>query len=775
MFEDRPAPAAPAPGARVARRDSPAGADRGPAARRTGSRLPVIALYSATLAVSAALVFLVQPMFARFVLPLLGGTPAVWTTAMLFFQTALLLAYLYAHSTTRRFGARRQAALHLALVTAALLVLPIGVPEGWTPPIAGSPVPWLLLLLLVAVGLPFFVVSSTAPLLQSWLAATDHPDAGDPYFLYRASNVGSVLGLLAYPALVEPGLTLDGQRWMWSAGYGLLALMLTACAAVLWRSRRPAGAPAGGAAPPADGSPATRGGAFRERLTAGRRLRWIALAFVPSSLMLGATTALTTNLAPVPLLWVLPLSLYLVSFIVVFSRGEGPGPGHRLALLALPPLAVLLAGVIAIGFEQPLWLIGLIHLVTFFVAALVCHGELAGDRPSAAQLTQFYAFVSLGGALGGVFNVVVAPLAFDSLTEYPIALVLACFLLPLRSGSWADELSVRRDLLPPLALGAAAAAALIATEGERIPHRLTYVAAGLLCLLLARHPLRFGLAVAAVMVAAWVPTLDDRRVIYQDRSFFGINRVESTHGEIVHELHSGTVLHGAQIGGRARQSLTYYHPTGPLGQLLDALPDRSVARRAGIVGLGAGSIACLSQSGDRWTFFEIDAAVERLARNNELFAFLRDCPGRFDVVLGDGRLSIGRQPDGRFGLIVLDAFSSDSIPTHLLTRDAVELYRRKLLPRGALAFHVTNRFLDLEPVLGNVARATGLACFAQDDRVITRRTWLKLPSHWVAMARTPGDLGRIARDRRWHPCRREPRARPWSDDYANVLGAMRWR
>jgi predicted methyltransferase len=738
----------------------PRTAPRHEAGRRAPARASVVVLYSLTLALSAGLVFMVQPMFARFVLPMLGGTPAVWTTAMLFFQSALLLAYLYAHWSTRRFGPRRQAALHLALVAAALLVLPIGVPGGWSPPAEGSPVPWLLAMLVVSVGLPFFVVSATAPLLQSWLAATDHPDAGDPYFLYRASNVGSVVGLLAYPALVERELALEEQSWLWSAGYGLFGLLLIACAVALWRSRRPVSAAAVASAP-------------AEPLTRSRSLRWVALAFVPSSLMLAVTTAITINLAPIPLLWVLPLSLYLASFIVVFSRREGPGLVYRVAVLTLPVVVLLAAGVIVIGFQEPLWLIGAIHLVAFFAVALVCHGQLAADRPPTEHLTRFYALISLGGALGGVFNVVVAPLVFNSLTEYPLVLVLACFLLPLRSGSWTDQVSFRRHLLPPFLVGGGLAGAVLVTEMGTIEHRAAYIVAGLLCLALVRHPLRFGLVVAAVMVAAWLPKVDDQRVIYQDRSFFAVNRVTSTFDGLVHELKNGTIVHGAQIGGLGVTPVTYYHPTGPAGELFSGLPDRSIASRTAVVGLGTGSMACYSRPGDRFTFFEIDPAVERLARDNDLFNFLRDCQGRFDVVLGDARLSLERQPDREFGVIVLDAFSSDAIPIHLLTREAVELYRDKLRPGGVLALHISNKYLDLEPVVGNVAREAGLECLSRKDQLGGRRMWMKSASHWVAMARARADLGRVAREPRWQACLEDSGARTWSDDYSNVLSAFR--
>jgi Glycosyltransferase family 87 len=730
--------------------------------RATSKQRAVVALYAATLAVSAGLVFMVQPMFARFVLPMLGGTPAVWNTAMLFFQTALLLAYVYAHWSIRRLGPRRQAALHLVLVMAALVVLPIGVPDGWGPPDTGSPVLWLLALMVVAVGLPFFVVSSTAPLLQRWLADTDHPDGRDPYFLYRASNIGSVIGLLSYPVLVEPRLTLDEQSWLWSASYAGLALLLAACVFVLWRSRRLDSAPV-----------AAESEAPAEQIGWGRRIRWVALAAVPSSLMLGVTTAITINVAPVPLLWVLPLSLYLVSFILVFSRGEGAGPFHRAALYVAPPLLVVAAGMATIGIVDPLGVVIPLTLAAFFVVVLALHGELAADRPPASQLTQFYAFVSVGGALGGAFNVLLAPTIFNSLTEYPIALVLAAFLLPMWRGSWADPTSIRLHLIPPLLVAGIGVVALLLTEGEVWPHRAAYIGLGLACLLLVGNSLRFGLVLALGMVAIWVPTLDDTRVIHQDRSFFGVHRVKTEVGGLVHEYVHGEIVHGAQIGALGIAPTTYYHPTGPVGQLFEALPDQALARRTGIVGLGVGSMACFSRPGDRYTFFEIDSAVVEIARDPRLFSYLRDCRGSIDVVMGDGRRSLERRPDGEFGVLAFDAFSADSIPMHLITREALELYVAKLNPKGVIAYHLSNRYLDLEPQLGKIAQSLGLSCYAQIDDVVKPTDLAKYPSHWAALARRPADLGSLPRENRWQPCRVADTP-AWTDDYQNLLSAVRW-
>jgi hypothetical protein len=709
---------------------------------------------------SAGLMFLAQPMFARLALPLLGGAPAVWTTAVVFFQTVLLLSYLYAHWSLRRFGARRQAALHLALVASALFLLPIGIPGGWTPPVDGSPVPWLLLTMLVTVGLPFFVVSATGPLLASWLAATDDREDRDPSFLYRAGGIGSAVGLLSYPLLVEPRLSLDGQSWLWSGAYAVLMVLLVACAVALWRAR------------PARVEEEAEDARVPEPIAPGRRLRWVALAFVPSSLLLAVTATLTTDLLSIPLLWVLPLALYLASFVTVFSRPVGAGPYHRLALRVVPVALVVAGGMTVLGYTRPLLVVGGLYLVAFLVVAVTCHGELAADRPPARHLTGFYACVALGGVLGGAFNAVLAPAIFNSLTELPIAIVLAAFLLPLRAGSsWADQISARRDLLPPVLVGGATAGLLTAVGDGGALRWAVLIGAGLACLSLLRSPLRFGLAVALAMVAVWAVGVDDAAVIHQERSFYGINRVESPRGAFVHVFKAGSIVRATQLELDPRRPTTYYARSGPMGQLLDDLPDRDVTRRAAVVGLGAGTMACLSRPGDRWTFFERDPAVVRLARDKQLFSYLRDC-GNYEVELGDGRRSLAARQDGEFGLIVIDALAADATPVHQLTRQAVEGYERKLSPRGVLAFNVTSPHLDLAPVLGNVARADGLTCYLQEDTHVTRHDIGKFPSRWIAMARRRADLGRATRDRRWQPCPRDVNARTWTDDYSNVTAAL---
>src|ERR687889_2247473 len=402
-------------------------------------------LFSATIFISAALLFLIEPMFAKFVLPSFGGTPAVWTGSMMFFQAALLTSYLYVHATTTWLGARRQAVLHLVVVLLPLVVLPVAVPgDEWAPSSQSNPIFLLLGLMLVAVGLPFFAIAATNPLIQRWLSDTDHPAARDPYFLYRASNLGSVIGLLGYPLVVEREFTLSNQGLWWSVGYGLLVVLVFASAVMLWRSEpAPAkeeeeaeslsGDPVSGGGSPltADPSLEAPAGRLSGRPTWLRRARWVGLTFVPSSLMLGVTAYITTDISPVPLLWVIPLSLYLFSFVIVFSPSQRmPDAIHKGMVAVLPLVIAVLVVAMLIDLRDPFWLLIGLHLLGFFVVAMVLHGEVARDRPPARHLTEFYLWVSVGGVLGGVFNALVAPVAFSTVIEYPLAIVLACLFLP---------------------------------------------------------------------------------------------------------------------------------------------------------------------------------------------------------------------------------------------------------------------------------------------------------------------------------------------------------
>ena len=793
-------------------------------------RASLMILFSITIFVSASLLFLVEPMFAKFILPLFGSTPAVWTGSMMFFQMALLIGYLYVHATTAWLGARKQAVLHLAVVLLPLLVLPLTVPaDEWAPSSEANPIFLLLGLLLVSVGLPFFAISTTNPLVQKWLADTDHPAARDPYFLYRASNLGSVIGLLGYPLLVERELTLDTQGIVWSVGYGLLLVLVLASAVMLWRSPRPSVAEVEEAAEPLAGDPVSGGGSPQtadpslaepreEGLTLLRRLRWIGLTFVPSSLMLGVTAFITTDITPIPLLWVIPLSLYLFSFVVVFSPSQRmPDLIHKVMVGTLPVMMAVLVLTILIELRNPYWLLILLHLLGFFVVAMVLHGEVARDRPPARNLTEFYLWVSVGGFLGGVFNALIAPIAFDTVVEYPLAIVLACVFLPglvlsrllqsdrdgggegrSREGeevSGDDEeeretitssgsrtpgsrrLDLALDLALPLALGLAMWGISTAID-EYLPvdyislawQTMLGLAVGL-CLWFAysaARPIRFGLGIAAILIVGTITS--GAGALYEDRSFFGVYRV--TGDDQVHTLVFGDTNHGSQVlGVQPPEPTTYYHPTGPVGQVFDALPEAT--SRPAVVGLGTGTMACYNRPGQQLTFYEIDPLVESIARNNDLFTYLRDCPGQNDVVLGDARLSLADAPDAEYGIIVADAFSSDAIPVHLMTREAVDLYFDKLQSDGVLLMHISNRHLELEPVLGNVAQDAGLVCRAQYDQE-NESTPGKFVSHWVMMSREEGALGSMADDARWSSCETNPDSPVWTDDYSNLLSTFVW-
>jgi hypothetical protein len=770
-------------------------------------------LFACTLFVSAILLFLVQPMIARMILPKFGGTPAVWTTCMLFFQALLLAGYGYAHMTTSRLSQGRQVAVHLVLllVPVALLTLPIA--TSTDPPGDGNPVLWLFWLLLMSVGLPFFMVSTTAPLLQKWFTATGHRSAHDPYFLYAASNLGSMLALLGYPVVMEPHLRLFQQSWSWTVGYYLLIVLTATCA---WMAiSRPVSTQPRSRTNPQKADTAQHAAAS-EPPTAWTRVRWVLLAFGPSSLMLGVTTYITTDIAPMPLVWVIPLGLYLLSFILVFTRLR-----ERLRwsmLLVFPVLALVQVFVTYSGIDRRIWLAGedprpliVLHLATFFVAALVCHGELARLRPPTGYLTEFYLLMSVGGVLGGVFNVLVAPLLFTSWYEYPIALALACVLAPPLTDLTAPGRRIRRvlDFALPILLGAATfglihflgsapgqrfnawiadtlyyLGAMVGGSDPQVPSEnnlrqfLQYGVPVLLCFCLVSRPIRFGLGIGALMLAftLYGRLFPSTEILYRDRCFFGILRVEKV-GNTYRLIH-GTTLHGMQRIDKAGHPVrncepaSYYHGNGPIGQVFADLARRKKTPPVAIVGLGVGAMAAYCHPGQEFTYYEIDPTMLTVAQDTGLFTYWSDCiqrGGLLRCVLGDARLSLQKAPDHHFGLIVIDAFGSDAIPVHLLTREALQLYRQKLAAGGLLAFHVTNRYLDLEPVLGNLSVSLGfkgrLFQISGEDR---RLGWHS--STWVMLSDEVEDLGELPRSKLWKAeLKTSPRIGVWTDDFSNLI------
>jgi hypothetical protein len=737
-----------------------------------------LALFAATLFANAALLFSVEPMFTKMVLPLLGGTPAVWNTCLLFFQTALLAGYLYAHLAARWLTHPRQVALHLTLLAVSVAALPVGIAPGWQPPATASPISWLLALLAVSLGAPFFLLSTGAPLLQRWFSYTDIPSARDPYFLYAASNLGSVVALLAYPVLVEPKLPLAVQSRAWSAGYGGLLALIAACAAVSVARSRSRAQPQSSVTYPL---PATLRASPVEKIPLGRVVRWILLALVPSSLLLGLTSYLSTDVAAVPLLWIVPLAVYLLTFILVFARRR-PVP-HWLMVWAQSMLLVPLTLMLVLGAQQPIWLIASFHLLAFFTTAMVCHGELAASRPPSAQLTQFYLWISVGGVLGGVFNALLAPVLFNNVVEYPLVLVVACALRPAPERATAsDRRQLWLDLALPLSLGLFIWFVIRPNAVPLFLGRYTVWilcgVAGVLCFAFRDHPLRFALGLASLLVGGALGTRGTSRdVLLRDRSFFGAYRVR-TSGD-VNLLMNGTTLHGAQSRWPEyrREPLTYYHRDGPLGQLFASLLRDRANRHVAVIGLGTGTAACYGREGERWTFYEIDPLVERIARDPRYFTYLRDCPPTSTVVLGDARLSLAAAPDHSYDLILLDAFSSDAIPTHLLTREALALYLSKLTDGGAVVFHISNRYLDLRPVVTELARDARVAGVIGTDVKLTeqQRVMSKVRSVWVALSPRATDLATLARQPGWQLLPPRADVRVWTDDYSDIFGVFRWR
>jgi hypothetical protein len=746
------------------------------------------ALYSLALFVSAALLFVLEPMVGKFLLPPLGSTPAVWNTTVLFFQAALLAGYLYSHITSRWLSPRRQAVLQVVLLAAAAVALPIAVPHGVQPPDSSQPTVWLLGLLATTAGLPFFALAANGPMLQRWLSGTRHRAARDPYFLFAASNGGSLVGLVAYPLVVEPSLTLPDQGLGWGWAYAVAAVLVGASAVALWL--RPGKAEAAEATAPATAAaPTPPEEPLRPAETAPvdwrRRLRWLALAFVPSSLMLGVTTYVTRDLTPFPLLWVLPLALYLLTFVVAFAPGARPERlvvwGRRL----VPGLAILVVYTLAIGSQGPLWLLLPLHLAGLAAAGLMCHARLAADRPAPSRLTEFYVWVALGGVLGGVFNAILAPVVFPGLIEYPLAIVAACLLRPAPPTTRPALLEFflrdprptkAMDYVVPVLLGSAVAIALELARPKSgdLSFDTRSIVVGIACglaLNLSKRPIRLGLGLAAIMLGTALAGAHGERVLDRERSFFGIYEVVSSGNPATHTLYDGTTEHGSQrVGAGRSEQLEYYSRPGPVGQAFAGLP-RETTARVGVIGLGAGALACYAQPGERLTFFEIDPVVVRIARDPKLFTYLRDCPA--GVVVGDGRRSLVAEPAGRFGLLVVDAFNSDAIPVHLITRQALALYRSRVGERGSVLVHISNRYLKLEPVLGNLARDAGMVCVTQRHKpTAVQRARGYTASRWALLAGAGADLGAVASDPRWHRCADDPAEHVWTDDYSDLLGAI---
>lgn len=671
---------------------------------------------------------------------------------MLFFQAVLLAGYIYAHLLATHLGHRAQVLVHLIVLIAGAVFLPVALPLDWQFDAAGAVSLQVLGLFAVAVAAPFFAISATAPLLQHWYARTGRDDASDPYFLYAASNIGSIAALLGYPLVIEPVAGARLTSLIWASGYGLFAVLLLVCArAVPW------------------GMPPEPKPEAKARVPMLRWLGWVALAALPSSMMLSTTQLIATDIGSFPLLWVIPLSIYLLTFVIAFSRRRlMPDWVLKILLLGtLIPTVLIIAGdqLLALG-----WIGFSLLLAAFAFTALAFHTRLHRSRPEAAQLTTFYLAMSVGGVLGGIFNAILAPELFNDLHEAPLALIMAGLIL-------LGAVNPLRDVV----LGVAAVAVLVmgadVLAGADVEYGTLLWIAGLFAaaVLIAAHsrPLMFATFTAGCLAAGYVLIHQD--TISQSRSYFGIYAVTDKTDEGLRHLIHGTTIHGKQridqLGQRPEPT-SYYHRNGPISQVVDDIPDN---RRVAVIGLGVGAMACHAKPGQTWTYFEIDPEVDRIARDPALFSYMDQCGREMPTVIGDARMQIALKNSAEpYDILLIDAFSSDAIPVHLLTLEALQMYLGRVTDDGVIAIHISNRFFDLEPALGRAAAALGLSA-----RIKTRHPSDELPmaagenrSTMMVMARNQVVLEQLTTKPLWTPVGDDGGA-PWTDDHANLLGALK--
>lgn len=730
-------------------------------------------LFTLTIFVGSFLLFMVQPMVARMALPQLGGAPAVWNSAMLVYQALLLGGYAYAH-WLGRFAVRRQATVHLLLLAGAALWLPVGL-ANMAPPATGQEALWVPLFLAASIGPVFFAVAAQAPLMQRWFAADGN--AADPYTLYAASNLGSFSGLISYPLLVEPLMPLATQSVGWALGYGVLALLVLMAARARWTAT--GGTTAGDAAVSA--APSLR-----------TILHWLALAAVPSGLMLSTTTHLTTDIFAMPLLWVIPLGLYLLSF--VFAFGDWPRTADTIRTIA-PPFLLIAGGLSMLSDSNGSMLVAAASLVMLFVVATALHAHLYALRPATDRLTLFYLIMSAGGALGGLFAALFAPLLFDWVYEHPILVLAAALLLPLPAlVPWAERFRVHPTTARfiVIALVAVAAVAAMPFANRWDGGQLQLAAIGLAVIVgLVVIPWRWAFAttLALIMfVVGGATTLSKSLEGQRTRSYFGVYTVRDDPAVQRRMLAHGTTLHGLMLTAKGKEltPTTYYSPQSGVGLTLGRVPQLFGANATiGIVGLGTGTLACYRQPGQAWDFYEIDQAMVDIAKDSGLFAFVPRCTPDARMLVGDARIELTKQPAARYDVLAIDAFSSDAIPLHLLTSEAFGVYARALKPGGVLVVHISNRFFDLEPVLADEARRRGWATAirldtptkAAEKNGATGSTWVAFSADAARLAALTGPL--VPRDRAsepdvWTATKGVPGFEGWTDDYASILPVVHW-
>jgi len=733
-----------------------------PVAGRAGN---IVGLFAPTLFLSAFLLFCFEPMVGKMMLPFLGGASSVWITCLLFFQLMLLTGYGYAHLLERYLRLDRQIMVHAVLMVATFFFLPV---QFAARPDAGAsdhPSAWLLWQLIKTVGFPFCVVSTTAPLLQNWLSKTRASSGRDPYFLYAISNAGSLIALVAYPLLIEPRLGARTQSTWWLLGYALLALMVFVASAILWRS--------GSRESHVEDLEAAAAPTWRQRLF------WLAAALVPSALMLAVTNHILLNLASAPFLWIIPLAVYLVTFMVAFGRRIHISPKlmSRIApivLLLLFPFVATTRGAEA----RYMWYIVAVHIVILLTGALLCHTALAARRPPTRHLTEFYFWIALGGAIGGAFTAILSPFIFRTVVEYPLLVAAIAFFRDDRDPETRINGS---DLILPALLGFLVIGiselmkwASVDITGD-LTTTITLNAIIVLIAYLFRHrSFRFGVTVA-ILIMTYRNVLPQffggTQFVYTARSFFGVKGVKFDLLTNSRRLLHGDTLHGLESldPDLAGQPLSYYHETGPVGDVMRLMDERP-AQHFGVVGLGTGSMAGWTAPNRHITFFDIDPQVQEIA--TKYFTFLPHCRENCDVLIGDGRLLIEKAGDSTFDLLMLDAFNSDSIPAHLVSREALQMYLNKLKPDGLLMFHVSNRYMNVEGLISALVTHAGLEARVRYDE--EQQIALKTRSHYIVAAKNENALGLLAHDENWFKVEKPEGIEPWTDDYTNMLEILRW-
>jgi hypothetical protein len=706
--------------------------------------------YTGAIFTSAFLLFLVQPMIAKAILPSFGGAPSVWITAMLFFQAALLVGYLFVHVGSTRLTPEAYRLVHLSVLVLAALTLPVGIRVA--PPLEQTtPTGWVMLMLLLGVGAPFFALSMSSPALQRWFSLSGHSRAGDPYFLYVASNAGSLAALLAYPLVIERFLPLDFQEYLWSGAFIAFIALSASCSRYI-RSES-----------------AAQAVRTLARSSWSDRSRWAALAFVPCALMLGVTNFISSEIAALPLFWVLPLAAYLVTFMISFSARPLISPAWA---AKATPFAVLVAIPALLPGILPVWLVIPIHLAVLLIAGTAIHGRLAALRPQPEQLAEFYVFLSLGGVLGAVFAALVAPHVFVVVIEYPLFLGLAYLVSRSTVGTSRAGVGPVMAAAGLVLLATTAIAVVLTGRLEATTVAASAPAVALIGALLLAGSRRSQMPIVLMSLLGVLLLASQATSIHSERTFFGTLRVREIDGGTQRVLMHGTTDHGRQNvrPDQRRVPLTYYSRSGPVGDIFTLWRDG--ATDVGVIGLGVGTLAAYGRPGERYTFFELDPAVVDVARNPSYFTYLEDSRADVRVVVGDGRLATERMRDGAFDLFVVDAFSSDVIPTHLLTREALALYTRKVSAEGLIAFNVSSRYFDLAPVVAASAAELGLISVQRLD--LTHGTGAqrgKHPSIWVVVARRRSAVAPLLATGRWKTA---DTGSGWTDSYSNPLRSMMW-